>query len=333
MKSQSKIFIMAGVIVVLAVFAGVVAALLNERAIPVPVSSSFTSSAPETTKADIDWSRTVEHDGVLYELNANLQAILFLGADDGGAALPGTAPGEGRRADTIFLMLLDSEKQENRLLAISRDTMTDVDVYDVKGSYSYTAPTHINMQYFYGDSAKRSCYLMKRTVSRLLYDMRIDGCLAMNAQAIVTIVDELGGLTITMPEDYSEIDPRFQTNAEVTLTGAETEHLLRYRDSSVHGSNEQRVERQVRLIKALVEKLQQNTSASRLQELLDSAGEDVYSDLDADTLKKLVSYRLDPNTLTLPGTVVEGESHDEFHVDEPALRELLIALYYRLVES
>ncbi len=334
MKSRKSFLLMAALIVLFAVLAGAGAAFLSggdtpaittDAARPVPETNP---PAPETTSPDVDWSGTIEVNGVTYSLNRSLQSVLFLGADDGGTSLPGVAPGEGRRADTILLLLLDNEAKMIRLVAVSRDTMAKVDVYDQNGTYAYTAPTHINMQYFYGDSPARSCFLMKRAVSRLLYGIRIDGCLALNAQGIVTIVDQLGGLTITMPEDYTEIDSRYRAGETVTLTGQETERLLRYRDTSVYGSNEDRVERQVRLIKALVEKFQGSTSVSRLEELLDAAGKDVYSDLDAETMKKLVSYRLDPETRTLPGTLVQGTNHDEFRVDETALREMLIALYY-----
>ena len=340
MKSNKSILLLAAAVVLLAILAGVSAALLSREDAPLRNTSGESSSeipvpgstAVPTTEPDEDWGNTVEIDGVMYRLNPELETVLFLGADDGGTAAPGVAPGEGRRADTILVLLLNNREKEIRLLAVSRDTIADVDVYAANGDYAYTAPTHINMQYFYGDSPSRSCFLMKRAVSRLLYGIRMDGCLALNAQGIVTIVDFLGGLAVTMPEDYTQIDPRYQAGASLTLTGEETERLLRFRDTSVHGSNEDRVQRQVRLIKALVEKLRKNTGASRLKELLDAAEGDVCSDLDAETLKKLVSYRLNPETLTLPGIPVEGTNHDEFHVDEAALRKLVIELFYQPVE-
>lgn len=331
MKSHKSIFLAAAV-VLLSVLIGTGAALLSGGETRKNVDSTTGAPTPFTTEPDADWESTIVRDGVTYRLNPALQTILFLGADDGGTAVPGVAPGEGRRADTILLLLLDNQKQEIRLLAISRDTIADVDVYAANGDYAYTVPTHINMQYFYGDSPTRSCYLMKRTVSRLLFGMRVDGSLALNAKGIITIVDQLGGLTVTMPDDYTEVDPRYQAGAKLTLTGKETEHLLRYRDTSTRGSNEDRVERQVHLIKALVNKLQASTGLKRLEELLESAGSDVCSDLDAETLKKLVTYHLDPDTLTLPGTVVAGDAHDEFHVDNAALQELLIELYYQPAE-
>lgn len=356
MRSTNKLLLVVLLVLLFASLVGAVAALLDRRKVepskpdaaresadgrdlgmqastriestpPVASSSSLIS-----TQQDVDWSTTIEQDGKLYQRNDALQTVLFLGVDDGGSALPGLAPGEGRRADTIFLMILDSEQQRIRLLAISRDTITDVDVYNERGERLYTVPTHINMQYFYGDSASRSCYLMKRTVQRLLYDIGVDGYLCLNAQGIITIVDDLGGLTVTMPEDYTDIDLRYQAGVTLTLNGAETERLLRYRDLSVHGSNEDRVERQVRLIRALFGKLQQNTGFRRLQELLDAAGKDVCTDLDAETLKKLVSFCLDSDTVCLPGTVVQGDQHDEFHVDEAALKKLLIELFYEPVQ-
>lgn len=331
MKSHKSLFL-AVAVVLIAILIGTGAALLGGGETRENVAFTTGAPTPFTTEPDVDWDSTIVRGGVTYRLNPALQTILFLGADDGGTSVPGVAPGEGRRADTILLLLLDDQKQEIRLLAISRDTIAEVDVYAANGDYAYTAPTHINMQYFYGDSPTRSCYLMKRTVSRLLFGMRMDGSLALNAKGIITIVDQLGGLTVTIPDDYTEVDPRYLAGARLTLTGKETEHLLRYRDTSTRGSNEDRVERQVRLIKALVNKLQAGTGLRRLEQLLESAGSDVCSDLDAETLKKLVTYHLNPETLTLPGTVVAGDSHDEFHVDNAALQELLIELYYQPVE-
>lgn len=331
MKSTKGLWIFAAAVLVLAVLAGGALALWGGGSSREPVPAS--TEEDHTLETDPDWGNTVEDGGVTYRLNTDLTTVLFLGTDDGGGDLPGLAPGEGRRADTILLLLLDNKTQQTRLVSISRDTMTEVEVYSQNGDYAYTTDTHLNMQYYYGDSSMRSCYLMKKAVSRLLYGIRIDGCLSLTAQGIVAVVDSLGGLQLTMPEDYTAIDPRYTKGAVLTLTGEEAERLLRYRDITVGGSNESRVERQLRIMETLFETLHGKIGLGRLEQILEEAGDEVYTDLEAETLKKLTSYNLDKTTYSLPGTVVEGEDHDEFHVDDAALRKLLISLFYRPVED
>lgn len=331
MKSTKGLWIFAAAVLVLAVLAGGALALWGGGSSREPAPAS--TQEDHTLETDPDWGSTVEDGGVTYRLNSDLTTILFLGTDDGGGDLPGLAPGEGRRADTILLVLLDNARQETRLVSISRDTMTEVEVYSKNGDYAYTTDTHLNMQYYYGDSPMRSCYLMKKAVSRLLYGIRIDGCLSLTAQGIVSVVDSLGGLKLTMPEDYTAIDPRYTKGAALTLTGEETERLLRYRDITVGGSNETRVERQLRLLETLFETLHGKIGLSRLEQLLEEAGEEIYTDLEAETLKKLTAYKLDETTYSLPGTVVEGQDHDEFHVEDGALRKLVISLFYRPAEA
>ena len=331
MKSRKSLWIFAAAAVLLAVCVGVGLALLDH---PDPGQEHPAVTGTEMTQAtDPDWGRTVEDDGVLYRLNPNLSTILFLGVDDSVVAIPDTAPGEGRRADTLLLVVLDNQNRETRLVSISRDTMTEVDVYNRAGDFAYTTNTHLNMQYYYGDSPTRSCYLTKKAVSRLLYGLQIDGCLSLTIQGITDIVDHLGGIAITMPQDYTDIDPSYQAGAAVTLNGAQTERLLRYRDTGVSGSSEERARRQIQLIKALFAKLQGSVGLSKLQELLDSAGDQVCSDLDAETLKKLCTYSLSDTSYALPGQLTAGADHDEFHVDDAALRKLLIALFYQPAES
>ena len=124
MKSRKSVLLLAAAVVLIAVLAGVGAAFLEDRSpkeLPVrttgsDASASAPASAPATTEPDVDFSGTVELDGVRYRLNTSLQAILFLGVDDGGGFVPGVAPGEGRRADTIFLFLLDDQSKTTLFL-------------------------------------------------------------------------------------------------------------------------------------------------------------------------------------------------------------------------
>ena len=65
----------------------------------------------------------------------------------------------------------------------------------------------IALQYAYGDGGRKSCWLTKNAVSELLYGVKIDAYLAMTIEGIAKATDLIGGVTLTVPEDYTDIDP------------------------------------------------------------------------------------------------------------------------------
>ena len=289
---------------------------------------------PPAADDSTDWMDTVVIDGVTYRRRTDLKTILFLGIDDAQTVkAEGGVVGNNGRSDTMILFILDEGNKTVRPLTISRNSMTEVDVYKGNGDLAYSGQMQINMQYSFGNSAVRSCFLTKRTVSELLYDTPIDGYLAMTMAGISVIVDELGGVTLVMPEDYTEIDKRYTEGAKVTLTGADAERFVRYRDITVAGSNETRADRQSWFIYSLFQQMRaKGNMADSVEHLLAAVDDYVETDLDAETMKMLVNCTLLDESLKVPGTTVEGELYDEYHVDEEALQALLIQLFYEPVE-
>ena len=129
-------------------------------------------------------------------------------------------------------------------------------------------------------------------------------------------------------QDYSEIDPSYVKGAEISMDGDDFEHFVRWRDTSETGSNDDRMKRQQEAVTGLAEVLS-GYSASRLMELSDSAGNELYSDVSAELLKKIADYGFSGDIEKLPGKTVEGERHDEFYVDESAIKEFIIKNYYK----
>ena len=267
------------------------------------------------------WGYNIEQNNVKYEYNTNISSILFLGIDD-------DTNNKGR-SDTIMLLILDKSAKTIKILSISRDTMIDIDVYDIFGEYAYTSTDHLNMQYTFGDSPMKSCFLTKRTVQgRLIHGIRIEGCIALTADGLNKLVDDLGGLTITLPNDYTDIDEAYTEGATIKLDGAQAERLFRYRDTSELGSNEERLNRQLDLSEELFKNLTDKLDKDSITDITDKLGKAFYTDLDADTLNNLKDFTLEEKTYTLPGEVKAGEDHDEFYVDEQELDKLLLDLFY-----
>lgn len=284
-------------------------------------------------EADPNRDNRVEFNGVEYRRRTDVKTILFLGVDNEYTSEFGAGlVGNNGRSDAIMLFLVDTKTKTTELLTVSRDTITEVDVYDGLGDLQYSVPMQITLQYSFGNSAKRSCFLTQRTVSELLYDARIDGYFSLTMDGIPVIVEELGGVTLTFPEDYSYVDPAYTKGTTVTMDGEAAERFVRYRDLSDKESNELRNQRHSWLATEVFRQIKDMGDLDGIVDrLMNVAGTYIETDVDGETLKLLAECPV-VATYKVPGEVVQSELHNEYHVDEQGLRELVIQLFFRPVE-
>ena len=66
--------------------------------------------------------------------------------------------------------------------------------------------------------------------------------------------------------------------------------------------------------------------------MLETAAEYIESDVDAETIKMLANYQMLDETEKVPGTNKAGNFHDEYYVDELALRAQIVKLFYTPAE-
>lgn len=276
-------------------------------------------------------SSSIYFEGKEYVYNKNLNNILFMGVDKNAEATVSNMVGTSGQADCLMILSMNKEDQTVRVLQVSRDTMTDVDLFDVSGNYYTTVKAQIATQYAYGNGVQSSCFATKKTVSELLYDLPIDGYLSLNLAGISLLTDAVGGVTLTIPEDYTDIDPAFVKGDTVTLNGELAEKYVRKRDITVTGSNEGRMRRQMQFIPAMLQAVRQKVGAAGNYYKLFSSVLDPYmaTDLSAEQINQIGSYQfLENETEYLPGEMRAGEEHDEFYVDEEKLQELIVKMFY-----
>ena len=210
--------------------------------------------------------------------------------------------------------------------------MTEIALYDQAGEFLATENAQIALQYAYGDGDKKSCRLVSEAVSKLLYGVPIRNYISVSVDGIKPIVDAMGGVTLTVPQDYTYIDPAFQQGAQIVLDGAQAESYVRYRDTSVSGSNTERMERQMQFISAMFEQLKAQASSDLggYGKLLDSAGEYMVTSMTMDELKEMSEYDLDSEIINVPGEMTAGAEHDEFLVNNDKLNEIILNLFYKI---
>lgn len=278
----------------------------------------------EAYKSAEEQNQGEELDG---EYNYTLTNVLFIGVDTDEEFTEHKAGWSGQ-ADCLILMSMDKDTKQTRLLEISRDSMTDVDIYDQDGKRIGSQRQQISTQYAYGDGKKRSCQLTTQTVSSLLYEIPIHSYVAMNIDGIARVTELMGGVTVTVPEDYTHIDSTFEKGATLTLQGEKAERYVRYRDTKVTGSNSERMERQNQFLRALATQLQ-GRSAGWYQKLWVDAEEYIVTDLKVDEIDRLSKFQMAEDIWQVPGDVQAGEEHDEFIVDSAKLKEIILKLFYK----
>ena len=119
-------------------------------------------------------------------------------------------------------------------------------------------------------------------------------------------------------ENWIGANPRRMGAAFLSATPANTETV----------SNETRVARQDWLMRKLFDAISSSSRSELAETILDEAAEYIETDLDADTISKITEYRMESEGLKIPGEVKTGDLHDEFYVDQEALQELLLTLFY-----
>ena len=275
----------------------------------------------------------ITYEGKQYSYNTNLINILFLGVDNTDMVTEDNLPGEAGQSDCIMILTLDKEKKEGRIIQIPRDTMTEVDLYDTSGNYSTTVTEQIATQYAYSIGGKSSCFATKKTVSELLYDLPIDGYLAMEYSSIAFVNDAFGGVEITVPEDYTMIEPAFEKGATLKLTGEQAHDYVRWRDTNASFRNNDRMERQVQYIPALINTIRDyvGEDGDYYKKLYSLVEKYMLTDLNEEEINALAEYELITSDIQyLPGEGKKGEKYEEFYVDEKKLQKMLIETFYIL---
>ena len=322
MKNNKFIAILAIVCVIL--LCGVGYTILNGK------NKDETRDVPaSSTDAAEKSSDTIVVDGREYRLNTNIQTVLFMGIDKNAKSDMGDRAGENGQSDSLNLLIVDRETKKAQILQISRDSMVDIDIYSASGEKMISEPGQIALQYAYGDGEEESCRLTAGKVSELLYGVNVDSYLSLTMEGMVKAADAIGGVTMTVPEDYTWIDPAFSKGATLTMDGEMVEKYVRSRDTEVLDSNVQRMERQSQFMGALIEKLQNVKETSNYLSLYQQMEPYMVTNMTADEMKSLSEYDIDTNTLEVPGEVILKDGHAQFIIDNEALRKIILKTFYK----
>ena len=323
-KRIAAVLVICGVLAVVAVFAAGI--WKQQRKAHMETNGTSVSSEENT-------SESITYKGKTYVYNDHLSNYLFMGIDTKGD-METAESGNAGQADAVFLVSVDRVTKEMQVISIPRDTMTEIEMFSVSRKSLGLMENHINLQYAQGDGKTESCELMETAVSNLLGEIPIHGYCSINMDGIPIITEAVGNIQVVIPDNsLSEITPEFTEGAEVTLTKDNVEQFVRYRDTGREQSALVRQDRQKVFIEAYIKKAQEQYAkdASFVTKLYESMESYMVTNMGNDIFVKLLSAAQESEAFvyTLPGEGAQGDYFDEYHVDEEALQEMIVSVFYK----
>ena len=340
MKFRVNVRVLKGTAAILAVVLVLLAGMLLlqrwENTQDAPVSSSGDASSVEAG-APVDGREITYYNGTAYARREDLETVLLLGVDK----FEGETP-EGyinnQQADFLLLLVMDKQNETCTPIQLNRDTMTQIQILGVTGEPAGTFTGQLALAHTYGSGEEDSCENTVLAVENLLYGMEIDHYISLTMDGVALLNDLVGGVTVEVLDDFSGIDESLVQGETVTLQGQQALTYVRSRGGMEDSSNLHRMERQRQYLSALQQQLKaavQQEDGFTLDALL-QLNEYMVSDCTVNQLSdlgdSLATYQVG-DILTTPGDAQEGEEFMEFTVDEDALQQLVMDVFYEPVEE
>ena len=265
-----------------------------------------------------------------YVPNDSIESILILGIDkkEGGS----NDRQNSEQADFLALVVMNKDDETYQILHLNRDTMTDIPQTDAFGEVYGYVEGQLTLAHTYGNDDKIRCRNTMNTVEKLLYGVNIDHYLSLTMDAVAILNDSIGGVTVQLMDDFTELDESFVKDAVVTLKGEQALAYVQARGSLEDNTNMHRMERQQQYITALIEKLS-GYDFENTVDTMTEVNEYLVSDCTVDQLSRLIerlgSYTYE-GTVSPEGEAVKGAEFMEYHVDDQALQALVVEMFYEL---
>lgn len=328
-RKSSIVSVMIKMITVLVAMICVIFVLNNMRKEAESNSKSYDTEASYVSNVRV--YRKKEVNGQKYKYNTDIITVLCLGIDAQNSDLLG-------QSDALALLVFDRGEKRMKVIGISRDSMVPIRVFDALGSEIGWDRQHLALAYANGRTKEKGSLLAQEAVSKMFHDIPIIYYVAGNIAAISEFHDVIGEIVIQIDdEDKQYLNDDFNKGDFITLTSANVEDFVRFRDTGQEYSNEGRMRRQKLYVEAYLERLKvlldKNLEGTilKMESVFSNAITNVGLNEITTFAEMALSYKFDPETdyYTVEGENITGKYHDEFLVDEKALEQMVLQIFYK----
>lgn len=277
-------------------------------------------------------SKTIVRGDQAYYPRQDVEIFLLMGIDQSGPVRDSGYYNNDGAADALVLLMFDQKNETIDVLSINRDSMVEMPVLGIGGRQAGTKFGQIALSHTYGGGLEDSCENTVQTVSDLLYGITIDHYVSMNMDGIARINDAVGGVTVTVTDDFSGVDDSLPMG-EIVLQGEQATSFIRSRQGMGDQLNLSRMERHEAYLEGFAEALREKLDGSSQfsLELYESAAEYIVTDCSATVLSSAIDhysgYTLN-RIAQLEGENRVGDPYMEYYLDEAAMDALILEWFY-----
>lgn len=304
------------------------------------------SNAYNTVPWQDEW---VVYEDDVYEYNEDILNFLLMGIDHKGELDKDTDLSDwgAGQADAIFLVSVNQRSNAVNIIGIPRNSMVELDIYNENEQRIDTIYNQICLQYGYAGGGELGLSTMKESVSELFYGLPIHGVCAISFDAVGIILEKIGGVEITIPDDMTSLNAGYKAGSSLLLTKENVMPYLRYRDTATLGSPTTRLTRQKEFLKEAIGRTisqikrnprmvsdiykavipYMNTDIT-LDEAVYLAAEFVNYRIEADSFYQLTGEDRQVDFINKSG---KSDFYDDLYLDEDAKRRLVMKLFYEKV--
>ncbi len=274
-------------------------------------------------------SRVIERDGVRYYPRQDITVVLLMGIDQKGPAVSSGSYNNPGAADMIGVAVFDETAKTTTVLALNRDTITDVPVLGVNGREAGSVSQQLALAHTYGSGLADSAENTRKAVSDLLYGVTVDYYFSMRMDAIAMFNDAVGGVKVNVTDDFSLVDNTIPKGT-VTLRGEQAVRFVQSRSGVGDQLNVSRMARQKEYMHGFITAMDTASTGWELK-AYENAKDYLVTDCSQTAMSNLLSRHKDytfEGVIIPEGENVKGESYMEFHPDTKALDALILDLFY-----
>lgn len=277
-KSKKKIKIIISVIIFFLIVGGGYTWFLVNKA-----SSAVRNAAHDLARGD----KSDLRDKAVKPITNNV-SVLVMGVDE--SDVRGKEYGEAIRTDALLLATFNKDSKSVKLLSIPRDTYTYIPVEKKKDKITHA--------HAYGSTKNGKAGGPQASIDAVekLLNVPVDYFVKFNFKSFMKIVDDLGGIEVDVPVEFTEQDSNDNAdaihlkkgvqklNSEEALALARTRHI---------DSDAMRGQRQQLVIEAILEKLTSVGSVTKVGNIIDDINGQFVTNLTFDDILSFYKYGAD----------------------------------------
>lgn len=279
-------------------------------------------------------SNNLKHNGEEYVLKENIETFLVMGLDKFEQDVSYDSYNNDLQADFLMLFVFDNDAKKVSALHINRDSMVKINVLGVAGETVGIVEKQIALAHTYGNGKDVSCRNVADSVSELLLGAKVNHYISITMDAVPTLNDLVGGVEVTVLDDFSGIDDTLIKGEKVTLMGEQTLRYVRTRYGLEDSRNSTRMVRQKQYINAFYDKFKACVDAD--EEFIVNTSLQISDYIVSDrsvtqlqTLAEKINTYDFVDIKDIEGESKMGEKFVEFYPDEASVKNTVINLFYK----